>query len=186
MLLSRAGGGVDFRTRKRDRGSEASDRGLVENLRKIPNTSFRNCQHYRRSQAPDRVMHVNLCKIWNAKTNTIDELTSKVSKVQCFTMQVGTPVLAARIRQHYCGFAHVGRCGPQTVQSGQKVDGKTRHFRSEGCSFPEREAGSVRGPANTIEEMGHRVAECPKVYVGSGAPVSGMANTTEEARPWIT
>ena len=161
MLLFRAGGGVDSRTRKHYRGSEASDRGLVENLRKIPNISFRIWQHYRRNQVPDRVMHVNLREICNAKTNTIEELTSKVSKVQCFTMQVGTPALAARIRQHYRGFAHVGRCGPQTVRSGQKVDGKTRHFRSGVCSFPEREAGSVRGPANTIEEMGHRIAECP-------------------------
>ena len=161
MLLFRAGGGVDSRTRKHYRGSEASDRGLVENLRKIPNISFRIWQHYRRNQVPDRVMHVNLREICNAKTNTIEELTSKVSKVQCFTMQVGTPALAARIRQHYRGFGHVGRCGPQTVRSGQKVDGKARRFRTEGCSFPEREAGSVRGPANTIEEMGHRIAECP-------------------------
>ena len=76
-------------------------------------------------------------------------------------MQVGTPALAARIRQHYRGFVHVGRCGPRTVRSGQKVDDKTRRFRTEGCSFPEREAGSVRGPANTIEEMGHRIAESP-------------------------
>ena len=67
---------------------------------------------------PDRVMHVNLREICNAKTNTIEELTSEVSKVLCFTMQVGTPALAARIRQHYGGFAHVGRCGPQTVRSG--------------------------------------------------------------------
>ena len=63
LLLFRAGGGVDSRTRKHYRGSEASDRGLVENLRKIPNISFRIWQHYRRNQVPDRVMHVNLREI---------------------------------------------------------------------------------------------------------------------------
>ena len=100
-------------------------------------------------------------------------------------MQVGTPARAARIRQHYRGFAHVGRCGPQTVRPGQKAHGKTRHFRSGVCSFPEREAGFVRGPANTIEEVGRRIADWPWIYVRSRAPVFGFANTIEEARPRI-
>ena len=64
------------------------------------------------------------------KTNTMEELTSKVWKVTCFTVQVGIPVRAARICQHYRGFTHVGRCGPQTVRSGQKVDGNIRYSRN--------------------------------------------------------
>ena len=35
-----------------------------------------------------------------------------------------------RPRDPYRGFAHVGRSGPQTVRSGQKVDGKTRYSRN--------------------------------------------------------
>ena len=35
-----------------------------------------------------------------------------------------------RICQSYRGFAHVGRSGPQTVQSGQKVDGKIQYARN--------------------------------------------------------
>ena len=63
-----------------------------------------------------------------------------------------------RIWQPYRGLAHVGRSGPQTVRPGEKVDGEIVYFRSEGCAVPEREAASVFEPANTIEEVGHRIA----------------------------
>ena len=65
-----------------------------------------------------------------------------------------------RICQHYRGFPHVGRCGPQTVRSGQKVEGKILHFRTEGCAVPEREARTVFGPATPLGEVGHRRADC--------------------------
>ena len=90
--------------------------------------------------------------------NTIEDARPKVAKVTCFTVHFGVPARAARICQHYRGFVQVGRCGTGTVRSGQKVDGKTRYFRSEGCAVPEREAGSVSGPANTIEEVDDRIA----------------------------
>ena len=48
-----------------------------------------------------------------------------------------------RICQPYRGFADFGRSGPQTVRSGQKVDGKIRYFRNEGCAVSEREARSA-------------------------------------------
>ena len=118
-------------------------------------------------------------------SNTIEEVTPKVWKVTCFTVQVGIPVRAARICQHYRGFPHVGRCGPQTVRLGQKVHGKTRHFRSGVCSFSEREAGSILARANTIEEVRHRIADWTEVYVRSRTSVFGIANTIGEARPRI-
>ena len=77
-----------------------------------------------------------------------------MSKVLCFTVHIGTPVRAARICQYYRGFAHVGRPGPQTVRSGQKVPGKIRYFRTESCAVPEREARSAFGPATPIEKWG--------------------------------
>ena len=130
----------------------------------ISTNYFARCFALQKIPCPPLVFCVHSRAVWRFSvgiSNTIEEVTPKVSKVQCFTVQIGIPVRAARNRQRYGGFAHVGRCGPQTVRSGQKVDGKTLHFRCVGCSFPEREAGSVRGPANTIEEMGHRIAECP-------------------------
>ena len=78
--------------------------------------------------------------------NTIEDARPKVAKVSYFTVHFGVPARAARICQHYRGFVQVGRCGTGTVRSGQKVDGKIRHFRTEGCAVPEREAGSVFGP----------------------------------------
>ena len=118
-------------------------------------------------------------------SNTIEEVSCKMSKVHCFTVQVGLPVRAARICQPYRGFPHVGRCGPQTVRSGQKIYGKTRHFRSGVCSFPEREAGSILARANAIEEVRHRIADWSEIYVRSRTSVFGIANPIGEARPRI-
>ena len=115
-------------------------------------------------------------------STTIEEVSCKMSKVQCFTVQVGLPVRAARICQHYRGFPHIGRCGPQTVRSGQKVDGKTRHFRSGVCSFSEREAVSIFAPASTIEEVRHRIVDWSKIYVRSRTSVFGFGNTIGETR----
>ena len=84
--------------------------------------------------------------------NTIEDARHKVAKVTCFTVHFGVPARAARICQHYQGFVQVGRCGTGTVRSGQKVDGKIRYFRTEGCAASEREAGSVFGPATPIED----------------------------------
>ena len=69
-------------------------------------------------------------------------------------------IVSFLICQHYRGFALVGRCGTGTVRSGKKVHGRTRYFRSEGGSVLEREAGPAFGPANTIEEVARRVAQC--------------------------
>ena len=90
-------------------------------------------------------LSLSVCVFSAGKTNTIEEVASKVSKVTCLIVHIGVPIWAARIRQHSRGFAHVGRCGPQTVRSFQKGDGKIRHFRSEGCAVPEREARPFSG-----------------------------------------
>ena len=91
--------------------------------------------------------------------NTIGDTRHKVAKVTCFTVHFGVPARAARICQHYRGFVQVGRCGTGTVRSGQKVDGKIRYFRSEGCAVPEREAGSVFGPATPLGQVKHWIVD---------------------------
>ena len=68
------------------------------------------------------------------------------------------------------------------MRSGQKVDGKTRYFRTGDCAVPEREAGSVFGPANTIEEVRRRIAQSLQIYVIFETSVFGFANTIEESR----
>ena len=98
-------------------------------------------------------------------SNTIEELTSKVAKVTCFTVHFAVPSRAARIWQPYRGFALVGRCGTGTVRSGGKAHGKIRHFWNEGRVFLEREASLARGPVNTIEEVGCRAADRVVIYV---------------------
>ena len=69
-------------------------------ITKDVNVSFRICRYYHRSEASDRVIFVSVHKICTD---------------------------SPRICQSYRGFAHVGRSGPQTVRSGQKVDGKIRY-----------------------------------------------------------
>ena len=90
--------------------------------------------------------------------NTIEELTSKVFKVSCFTVKFEVPAGPAPERQHYRGFDFLGRWGPQSGRVGQKGRGKTRHFRSKGCFFPGREAGCLSRARNPIEEWKHREA----------------------------
>ena len=52
------------------------------------------------------------------------------------------------------GFADLGRSGPQAGRRGEKVDGKIRCFRTEGCAVPEREAWSGLRPASgTMGEL---------------------------------
>ena len=140
-------------------------------LQKIPWRPLRFCVHSR--------------AVWRFSvgiSNTIEEVSCKMSNVLCFTVQIGIPVRAARIRQHYRGFADVGRCGPRTVRLGQKVHGKTGHFRSGVCSFSEREAGPLLARANTIEEVRHRIADWSKIYVRSRTSVFGFGNTIGETR----
>ena len=80
----------------------------------------------------------------------------------------------------YRGFAEVGRCGTGKARPGEKGDGKTRYFLSEGCAVPGREARSMFGTANTIGEVGCRMARSLQIYVRSGAPDFGIANTIED------
>ena len=68
------------------------------------------------------------------------------------------------------------------MRLGRNVDGKTRYFRSEGGAVPEREAGSVFGPANAIEEVWRRIAQSLQIYVVFETSVFGFANTIEESR----
>ena len=89
------------------------------------------------------------------------ESGAKCQKCNVLPCKLAPPSGQARICQHYRGFTHVGRCGPQTVRSGQKFVGKIRHFRTERCAVPEREARSDFGPANTIGEVRRRMACCP-------------------------
>ena len=84
--------------------------------------------------------------------------------------------------QHYRGFVQVGRCGTGTVRSGQKVDVKTRYFRTGACAVPEREARSVFGPAPPLAGVKHRGADCGHIYVRFDTSVFEFANTIEEAR----
>ena len=114
--------------------------------------------------------------------NTIEKVTSSVSKVACFCAHIAIPTGRPRIRQHYRGFGHVGRCRPQTVRVGKKARRKKRHFRNEGCFFPVREAGSSAGPANTIAELRHRLVECVEIYVGFETTVLRIANTHGDSR----
>ena len=118
--------------------------------------SRRDSQHYRRSKAQSGKSDVNHRALWHAKD--------------------GTPRPPQNL--HPCrGLALVGRWGSQTVRPGQKGDGKTRHFRKDNCAFLEREARLVRGPANTIGEVGHRAAARPSIYEGFASPAFGFANT---------
>ena len=110
-------------------------------------------------------------------SNTIEELTSKVAKVTCFTVHFAVLPRAARIWQHYRGFALLGRWGPQTVGSGQRVGGKTRYFGNEDCAFPAREARLACGPVNPIAKVGRRRVDCVVIYVGLAPSVFGFANT---------
>ena len=80
----------------------------------------------------------------------------------------------------YRGFAQVGRCGTGKARPGEKGDGKTRYFLTEGCAVPGREARSMFGTANTIGEVGCRMARSLQIYVRSGAPDFGIANTIED------
>ena len=116
----------------------------------------RNSQHYRRSKAHNGKSHVNHRALWHPKK--------------------GTPRPPQNL--HPCrGLALVGRWGSQTGRPGQKGDGKTRHFRKDNCAFLEREARLMRGPANTIGEVGHRAAARPSIYEGFASPAFGFANT---------
>ena len=62
-------GNVSFWTRQHYRGCEASDRATTANLRKIWESSFWICQHYRRSEASDRLILGNLRQIWDVNQN---------------------------------------------------------------------------------------------------------------------
>ena len=73
-----------------------------------------------------------------------------------------------------------GRCGTAKVRPGEKGDGKTLYFLTEGCAVPGREARSMFGTANTIGEVGCRMARSLQIYVRSGAPDFGIANTIED------
>ena len=76
----------------------------------------------------------------------------------------------------------MGRSGPQTVRPGEKVDGKIRYFRAEGCAVPEGEARSIFGPATPLGEVKLRSADCVGVYVRFETSGFEFANTIEEAR----
>ena len=114
------------------------------------------------------------------KTNTIEDLTPKVAKVSYFTVHFAPPPGQPESDDPYRGFAQVGRCGAGKARPGEKGDGKTRYFQSEGCAVPGREAGSIFGTANTIEKVGCRKSRFLQIYVRSGAPDFGIANTIED------
>ena len=108
---------------------------------------------------------------------SIEDERHKVAKVTCFTVHFAVPPRAARIWQPYRGFALLGRWGPQTVRSGQRVGGKIRYFGNEDCAFPAREARSVRGSVNPIAKVGRRGAGCVVIYVGLAPSVFAFAST---------
>ena len=68
------------------------------------------------------------------------------------------------------------------MRPGQKADGETRYFQKEGCSVLEREAGSIFAPADTIEEVRHRVAGSTLIYGKSETSTFEGANTIEDSR----
>ena len=116
----------------------------------------RNSQHYRKSKARNGKNHVNHRALWHAKT--------------------GTP--RPPQNRHPCrGLALVGRWGPETGRCGKKGDSKIPRFRKGDGAVPEREARLMRGPANTIGEVGHRAAARPSIYEGFASPAFGFANT---------
>ena len=101
----------------------------------------------------------------------------------------------------YRGFVQVGRCGTGKARPGEKGDGKTLYFLTEGCAYPGREARSVLGTATAIEEvwggmvrslqveglghwikgLGHRIPPRPQVYAKSETFVFEMVNTIRGA-----
>ena len=79
------------------------------------------------------------------------------------------PYRAPRIRQHYRGFAPVGRCGTGTVRSGGKAHGKIRHFWNEGRVFLGREACLARGRVENTCRMRSSTPTLPPWPI-DGAP----------------
>ena len=103
--------------------------------------------------------------------NTIEKVRSRIAKVTCFTVENGPPSRPPRKWQHYRGFDHLGRWGPQSGRPGHRPPGKIRYFRNDLCSFPGREAGSVSGAHNPIGEATSRMAAGTVIYVRSGEVV---------------
>ena len=95
----------------------------------------------------------------------------------CFTVENGPPSRPPRNWQHYRGFDHLGRWGPQSGRPGHRPPGKIRHFRNALRSFPGREAGSVWETHNTIEESTSRMAFGTVIYGISGDAVLRIRNT---------
>ena len=109
--------------------------------------------------------------------NTIEEVRSRSAKVTCFTVETGPPSRPPRNWQHYRGFDHLGRWGPQSGRPGHRPPGKIRHFRNDLRSFPGREGGSVWETHNTIEESTSWMAFGTVIYGISGDAVLRIRNT---------
>ena len=101
----------------------------------------------------------------------------------CFTVENGPPSRPPRNWQHYRGFDHLGRWGPQSGRPGHRPPGKIRHFRNDLRSFPGREAGSVWETHNTIEESTSRMAAGTVIYGISGDAVFRIRNTHGDSTP---
>ena len=114
------------------------------------------------------------------KTNTIEDLTPKVAKVSSFTVHFPPPHRAARIRRP------LSRIRPgRALRRGKGATRRKRRRQNTVLSerrfaVPGREAGSIFGTANTIEEMGCRKSRSLQIYIRSGAPDFGIANTIED------
>ena len=109
--------------------------------------------------------------------NTIGKVTSRIAQVTCFTVENGSPSRPPRKWQHYRGFDHLGRWGPQSGRPGHRPPRKTRNFRNDLGFFPGREAGSVCATHNTIGESTSRMAVGTVIYGISGDAVSRIRNT---------
>ena len=117
--------------------------------------------------------------------NTIEEVRSRSAKVTCFTVENGPPSRPPRNWQHYRGFDHLGRWGPQSGRPGHRPPGKIRHFRNDRCSFPGREAGSACATHHSVEESTSRMAAGTVIYGISGDAVFRIRNTIEETTPRV-
>ena len=84
---------------------------------------------------------------------------TKLQKCRVLPCRLGSPTTPLDFWQHYRGFGNLGRSGPGTVRSGQKGNGKIRHFRNEGCVQRGREAWWSCGTPTTLGPLRHRTVD---------------------------
>ena len=104
-------------------------------------------------------------------------------KCRVLPCRLGSPTTPPDFWQHYRGFGNLGRSGPGTVRSGQKGNGKIRHFRNEGCVPRGREARSYFETAPTSGKSRCRITDFRKYTWSWARSLPRTANTIGDLRP---